>query len=386
MKIENSTEPKLILFMNSTQENLAMTPATQTFYLRVGYSVSVPHQSAIASLKLWYSDADFSDGSTLTLEVFFTSEYIESMKELDKLENPCFTVRIPSSQRQIQSDFEYIYFGDSHNKAYLFIVMKISIQSNLVKPKSLALRDFTLHFSNESQEVTYSQVKCPPGQSSDQNLVCQDCAENCDVCFGTNPSQCLSCSPERYWHGSECTHCHGLCQHCTGPTQHECLGCTTGFYDYQNGTCLDHCYWPFHEVRTGVCERVCKSDEYGWNDNGTCFASCPYPFVSSTDNNGFLICTNICERRAQFLFLNGSCSEICPSPLVVESYPGVRFCKSPCNSTSEYLYPDRSCHKECPFQTRSDSVAKYCENPCALKYVYLYGNGSCLSDCPGPLV
>ena len=369
-KIENSTQPKLVLLVDK---------ASDTFILKDSTNVDFPHKYVIGSLKVWFSGDDFLDGSTLTLEVFVTSDYPQTMEELGK---PCFTMKIPSSQKQTQPHFEYVYFGEKHNSSDIYINVKVSLDSHespFVKPKSFGLRDLRLYLSNELLNVTYPSIDCPLGQGPDENLICQDCAANCDACSGTKPSQCFSCSSGSHWHGSECINCHGYCEKCTGSTQHECLGCNFPFYDYGDGTCLDTCYWPFRGILTEsrrLCVKVCKPDEYFWSHDKTCAASCPAPVVSFGDNNGILICESVCSDLSDFLYMNGSCIPDCKAPLVPKVYSELNVCKSPCKSTSDYLFLNGSCSKECPhpLQIRSDSAENYCVNPCDSTDLFLYPN------------
>ena len=390
MKIENSTQPKLILFM----ENFANTPTTQTFSLGIEYLTFAPHKYAIGSLKLWYSDDDFSDGSTMTLDVFVTSMHPKSMEELKE---PCLTMNIPHPKRQTQPNFEYIYFGDIHdsqNLNFLNFFIKVQLHSHkspLTKPKSLALRDLTFHLTNELHSITYSQAECPLGQVLGENLICQDCAANCDGCFGTKPSQCFSCSKGCHWWDSECLDCHDYCRNCTGPTQHECLSCNFGFFNYENGTCSDMCDWPFHNIQRGseyLCQKACKSDQYAFKYNATCLTHCPIHFVPSTDNNGILTCDSPCSNHSDFLYMNGSCISVCPAPFIQETHLTLKLCTNNlCQSKSFSISSSQSCLDACvpPLQIRSHPLGYSCVNPCDSEDFYLYNNGSCSSDCPDPL-
>jgi len=374
-KIENGTQPKWILFANNT--NMI---ETQAFILKRAYWVPAPHKYAVGSLKIWYCDDDFSDGSTLTLEIFLTPDSINTMEELEK---PCFMMRIPSSQKQIQRHSEYIYFGESFTNTILFINVKISIYSyenNQLKPKSFGLRDLTIHLGNELVDVLYPQTR-------NDNLIYQDCSVNCEACFGPKPSQCLSCSPGSHWHGLECTNCHDNCDKCSGPTKNECLGCNVQLYDYRNGTCLEFCEWPFKQSGMS-CLKACRSGEYALKFPAICSEGCPPSFISFTDNNGILVCENPCLEKNDFLYANGSCISVCPASFISEFRIEGKFCKNPCESTSDYLLTNGSCLREClpPFQIRSEPGVKYCESPCDSKNLYHYNNGSCLSLCPEPLV
>ena len=370
-KIENSTEPKLVLLTNNTN-----TTENTIFYFYKSYWVPAPHKYVIGSLKFWYSDDDFSDGSTLTLEIFLTQNYTKTVEELGKLEKPCFTMKIPQ-----KSDFKSIYFGESHETKELEIIIKVQVHysnsQKLKKSKSFGLRDVKLYLSKELLNFPEPTVGF------------QDCAVNCDACFGPEPSQCFSCSPGSHWHGLGCTTCHDNCDKCSGPTEHECLGCNVQSFDYRNGTCLDGCNFPFQWSEM-LCLKACKSDEYPfWTNSDTiCLASCRPPLISYVDNNGIRICENPCLGSDGFLCPNGSCISVCRDPLRRESTYEGWFCKNPCESTSEYLYSNGSCFKECPtpLQIRTESIANFCINPCDSKSLYLYPNGSCLLNCPAPLV
>ena len=353
--------------------------SNKVLYFKTSYDKLPPHQYAVGSAKLWYSGDDFSDGSTVKLEIFVTSELGPSMEALERLENPCLTMSIPHHQKQVQPPFELFYFGAVHNYTELYLVMKFTVSSSDNHLRFFGFREVTIHLNNEFVNTI------------NPSTLSQDCTANCEICFGTKYSQCLSCSPGSHWNGSECINCHGHCEKCTGPTEHECLACTFGYFSYGNGTCLETCNWPFHEVEAEsekLCLSTCKSDEYVFKYNQTCLASCPMPFASLTDSNGIFTCEVPCENPSDFVYLNGSCLSGCPAPLAIEAQTEFKFCKSPCKSASDYLFANGSCLAKCPslLKVRYESVAKYCENPCDSKDLYLYNNGSCLLTCQFPLV
>ena len=393
-KVENKMPSQFILSVNDTLETQASS--VHEYYIHTWYPALPPHKHVSGSAKIWYSDDDFKSGSTLKVEVFLDWR----SPEMRKPDKPCLTMNIPQPQRQGQAikgqpSFEYIYFGDAHDKNELEFIMKVEMHysgKNVVqKPISFGLRDLTLHFSNELLNVKHPPVECSLGQALDENLICQNCGANCDVCFGTQPSQCLSCSSGSHWHGSACINCHASCDKCTGPTEYECLGCNFGFFDHGNGVCSETCEWPFQKDKNRfemLCVSPCKSDEYIWNSTQVCLANCAAPLISFTDRFGHLSCKSPCPNDQDFLYTNGSCLPDCTYPLVAEITHGTKLCKNPCSSTGMYLYPDHSCLSKCPapLQIRIEPIAKYCENPCHSENLYLLDNGSCTPACPAPLI
>jgi len=270
--------------------------------------------------------------------------------------------------------------------------------------QSFGFRELTIHLSNFSaidwtmicdkfkggSDLSSGTCSCPLNQAPAQDKVCQNCAENCEICFGPKSSQCLSCAPGTHWDGKECNKCHPNCHTCIGLNEHNCRVCSFGVFKYENNSCLETCEWPFHKVEglnQKYCAKACKPDEYEWTYNSSCLAKCDLPLIKSTREDGILTCKTPCSNFQGFLYVNGSCISTCPTPLVAEFHGTVKFCQNPCKSASDYLYANRSCLKEClsPLKMRSEPGTNYCENPCHPTSLYLYNNGSCLSSCHFPL-
>jgi len=345
-----------------------------------------------------------------------------------------------------EANFDNIKMGTYHVGDTL--VLRIYLHTNKDDKISIGFRDLTIHLSSDSgnkmDQKFYCHVseghqdlfekwaswKCPLNQG--RNGSSQSCSENCACCYGAKPSQCVACAEGAHWNGKECSKCHWNCKTCTGPTEHECSVCNYGHFNYDNGTCLETCEWPFKGIEFGsgwrcikacgpkkfiwsngsskeidacvdeckpplisyitdqnihVCENPCpkKNDFLYWN--GTCISSCHMP-LREDFNSYSRICKNPCEVASQYLYSNGACHDNCPAPLRVRSNPGVTYCENPCSNPRLYLYQNSSCHSSCrfPFKVIVEYGVKHCLPPCNLVGEYILQNGSCSRECPPPLI
>ncbi len=372
-----------------------------SYFERV-YTNLPPHKTVGMTGIFWYYDNELVNSSIS----FVILEIGGSVKGNPLPVVPSIDFNGENSELSLYS-FEnnrFKYMTSHYNSTLILRIY--SIVTKEPSEQSFGFRDLTIHLSNFSSEIAYTiicdkiegrsgqspgQCPCPLNQAPNKNDVCQKCSENCEICWGPNPLQCLSCAPGTHWDGEKCNQCHPNCQTCNGFNEYNCKVCSFGIYHYENNSCLETCEWPYRSFESifnqKSCAKACKSDEYEWAYNSSCLAKCEFPLIKSIREDGILTCKNPCSSLQDFLYANGSCISTCPAPLVATFGNTVKFCKNPCQSQSEYLFANRSCLKECPspLRIRSESGTNYCENPCHSTNLYLYNNGSCLSSCRLPL-
>jgi len=122
--------------------------------------------------------------------------------------------RFPYKKKEFlanQVNFNLVKSGMRHEGPTL--ILEISIGGIDIKELSFGFREISIHLSNYSvkeQEPSYlcsvaaqeqnipahaPRCFCPENQGWNENYICQDCvASNCDFCFDSNSSLCLSCS------------------------------------------------------------------------------------------------------------------------------------------------------------------------------------------------
>ena len=237
------------------------------------------------------------------------------------------------------------------------------------------------------------------------------------------------CAAPYEWDGSACSTCYAGCSSCSAPGNGNCIGCKSGYYDYQNGYCQTTCDGPFAPVGgTMTCAKRCSTGYY-WDRDQSCMATCSAPLVPGTDSNGFAICNSPCAAgdfvypdgscagncdpplttnivkatlklclnpclnggagiSTKFLYPDGSCSDTCQDNLSQKTTLNIKYCYSSC-STSQFIYPDGSCDGSCPapLANKVQYTLKFCNSPCDANdpSLFLYPEGTCKSTCPDPL-
>ena len=184
-------------------------------------------------------------------------------------------------------------------------------------------------------------------------VLCVPCHSLCSECWGSGPSQCLSCSPNYFYqagtcaplcpshqyYDSACQPCHDDCGECDGPTASHCLTCPEGAkLSSLDNTCTTE---------------LCPPSTY---DTGLeCKACAPLCLVCTTA----ALCTQ-CDLTAA-VFYSHSCLAACPAGTYLLQQTGPYDSCAPCQDRCA------SC------DSASNCVL------CASGH-YLVG-GSCLSYC-----
>ncbi|GBN30546.1 Extracellular matrix protein FRAS1 [Araneus ventricosus] len=153
------------------------------------------------------------------------------------------------------------------------------------------------------------------------------CYETCEICYGSNDTDCSSCKNPLFIKNGKCVpHCsngffqdNGVCYACH-PSCATCYGFN-----------VDECYTcPFGRTfKYGKCIPSCKEGEY-MNLEGVCIScheSCSDCLLNSTEGEGFqcLQCKN-----QQMSILYGECVVNCPPNFYLNSYQICQECHPTC--------------------------------------------------------
>jgi hypothetical protein len=182
----------------------------------------------------------------------------------------------------------------------------------------------------------------------------------------------------------ECYNCSSACAAC--PTFDYCTVCLPGYYLYENHRCYNSCYAPYtmtNDSENTYCTFPCSYSEY-YYANGSCLATCEYPFNPHQDFADHKFCNFPCSDTNLFYYANTSCLTVCQnSPEYTSKTENIyKFCDLSCGDL--YYYLNGSCLNNCtsPFIQRMVGNAKYCDFPCSLG-LGLYPNGTCRT-CKSP--
>jgi len=373
--------------------------AANQFFLR-SYSGISPHTYVSFTLVLWYFD-DWSSRNYLPGVKFILDSKTVTGPSL--LYSNDFTSSEGGNSAEKDSGFDHIMAGTFHTGATMVFEI-IGLLTDTIDSRRFGFREISFTFSNyggplpapchRSEEVAslaYSQCSCPLGQAL-SGTSCVSCAPGCSKCFGPFASQCFQCDTGLLWTGAQC--CDPKCSVCSGVTSDECSECNSPYFNYKNGTCKATCPSPFQSTTQGsqtLCNEPCQSGEYYYSFNQTCLSKCPSPLSPYTDpSDNILYCLNPCDPTTQYLFTNGTCLNSCPSLLASRQEPGVQYCFNPCPSpsTNSIFTTNGTCLTSCPspLSIYEDPGLKYCFNPCPDPVnQYLFQNASCFNTCPSPL-
>lgn len=275
--------------------------------------------------------------------------------------------------------------------------------------------------------AVWGECECARGKYSFLNLgvlACVSCDDSCAECFDSGPKNCYTCNEGYSYTSSGCIKCDDSCETCSGSGSNQCVTCQSGYWLQANNTCTT-CNLPagFDQQVDDfkLCQTDCSSGEFKLWD-GTCLSSssCPSPLVEKIID-GNILCLQPCENGKVLLwdgtcidiaacvapayqrtengisycdacqsdysrYPNGTCLDICDSPLQSKEINGSVFCSSPCDS-SNFLWADGDCTLTCdfPYVQRIESIGKFCDYPCDSDH-YLYPNKTCISSCKSPYV
>ncbi|EAS05887.3 hypothetical protein TTHERM_01144950 (macronuclear) [Tetrahymena thermophila SB210] len=258
-------------------------------------------------------------------------------------------------------------------------------------------------------DICSSQTQCTTCQSKYYLFIDGTCVASCPTTFVSNDStQSCDCRPNSSISPGNLCACNngyidvaGSCLACTAnclncASQKICKVCTSGYYLFPDGTCVNPCPPTFVidksnqsctcRVNSTLSANVCPCNT-GYIDLGgdclPCGSNCDQCSTQST-------CTTC--SQGYFLFIDGSCVSKCPPTFTIDSTNTKCICRSnsslqnktqtcPCNV--QYLDVLGIC-QQCPSncdQCSSQLVCKVCSSG-----FYLAIDNTCVSYCPTPFV
>ncbi|GIY36864.1 extracellular matrix protein FRAS1 [Caerostris extrusa] len=241
------------------------------------------------------------------------------------------------------------------------------------------------HFGNCVEE-------CPAGYYLTNDGNCAACHESCKTCYGSNDTDCLSCSNSLFikngkcvphcsngffQYGGICYACHPSCATCYGFNSDECYTCPFG-RTFKYGKCISSC----EEGKYMNTENLCSN----------CHASCSDCLLNRTEGED-LQCLQ-CKHQ-QLSILYGECVIDCPSNFYLNSYQICQECHPSCatcernGATScvtcwngNFLTHLGTCEAQChQGYFPSNGVCQACSSNCH----HCIGASECL-QCKGNLV
>lgn len=284
---------------------------------------------------------------------------------------------------------------------------------------------------------------CPNGKYPNMDI-CNDCHSSCDTCNGGSINNCLTCDENSelfIYHDNSCIDecpqntylalsntcevCDLSCNSCFGSNPSDCLSCSGNLY-LENGFCVSDCSTGFYKnISTNTCN-ICDSNCLTCESSPT--------FCTSCNPNGntpiYNIDDNICEEECNGVLHEDECLSSCPNGYFANNEDICIECNSNCETcsnnedhcltcdassitpyfndiTSTCISDCRSidkvgfefeCISICPDGTFDDEVSLECQvcnnnclrckseneciqcNPLVINRI-LY-NGECISSCP----
>jgi len=188
--------------------------------------------------------------------------------------------------------------------------------------KSIGFKDITLLFRSFTDDERYKpdtikanncalasiplqlkECQCLEGQYVDSTGSCQSCDPLCKTCLGPSTSQCLSCSENAFFDGTECAQCDSSCATCSGATETDCLSCNGGDYFFNGEACSSTCDYPLiadiSDPLKPTCTSSCDSDHYLFKD-GTCPSTCPSTY-HAFEAHGSKFCYEYCSAGMYYV-------------------------------------------------------------------------------------
>ena len=190
----------------------------------------------------------------------------------------------------------------SHTGSSLNLRISVLLDANGMVDTWFGFRDLSifLHKDHSGTDISTTQMcqissvqptvtdQCPCSLSQGPDPItgtCSPCGPGCDFCSGPGIDQCLRCNPttSQGWNGTRCVlNCNSACSDCYGFTNNECPFCQSDYYNYQNGTCLSTCPYPFVKISQGsqqICQNPCTNpSDFYYEEDGSCQSSCTYPY------------------------------------------------------------------------------------------------------------
>lgn len=261
--------------------------------------------------------------------------------------------------------------------------------------ESFGIREITMTFINspnttaaicDSSNVTVPATGCPCpfyNQYQDSDGICHDCDSSCETCNGSDSNSCLSCPVDKYVNNlNQCVDCSETCVSCLGTSTY-CVTCQSGYFQYDDHTCLTTCDYPLIQSSPGgvdLCTSPCSDSDYVF-PNRSCASSCD-PLLEPVTVGPYLLCKFPCDPD-QVLYYTGACDSTCNLPLTLRSYGSYMVCDYIC-SAEQYLYPDGTCKSSCnpPYKPSITNGKKFCAYYCNSPQYYYSPTSSCVLTCP----
>lgn len=166
-----------------------LTGAFNSYYHKTYTGIS-PHNFVYFTATFWFFDQSW-EGVAIKLDfdgIVINGPKIDSIKDM--------TMRSGGLANSNDLSLDHIYAGVVHSGDTL--TLRIISQAPEGTPTgSFAFRDVHLTFSNyletvtachRSEEIntlTYDQCPCPVGKGLSSSGICDNCANGCDLCFGS---------------------------------------------------------------------------------------------------------------------------------------------------------------------------------------------------------
>ncbi|KAI4457760.1 proprotein convertase subtilisin/kexin-related [Holotrichia oblita] len=111
-------------------------------------------------------------------------------------------------------------------------------------------------------------ASCPDNTYETEDYSCAPCHNSCETCRGSNSSQCVSCTPDKFWYDGRCNKdcpAHHYADH----HQRECIECPPGCSECNSTTCIS-CLDDWTVNSKGRCvphgSDRCDVDQYSDGD------------------------------------------------------------------------------------------------------------------------
>ena len=172
---------------------------------------------------------------------------------------------------------------------------------------------------------------CPLKQYRNLAGNCVNCHPGCGACSNGGDDNCHFCSFGYVYNGIRCVPCYGNCETCFGSLITQCITCPTGSFMYRNTTCLPHCPDPYiirHANGMVYCDFPCNPDDYFYTINRTCLSTVSFPFnvrIEGDDKFADYPC-----NLNSVIYKDGSCKTYCDDPMTVIHEAQVKYCSGPC--------------------------------------------------------
>ncbi|KAL4508567.1 hypothetical protein ABPG72_003871 [Tetrahymena utriculariae] len=245
-----------------------------------------------------------------------------------------------------------------------------------------------------------SQTVCTTCQSGYYLFIDGTCVQMCPATFVVSNVSCV-CRPNSTLQnntcpcnigfidvGGVCQTCPQYCNNCSSQTV--CTTCQSGYYLFFDGTCVQMCPATF-VVSNVSC--VCRPNSTLLNN--TCPCNIGFIDVGGVCQTCPLYCNNcssqtVCTtcQSGYYLFIDGTCVQMCPATFLVSNVscvcrPNSTLQNNTCPCNTGYLDVGGNC-LQCGANCNQCSTQTNC-TICSSGY-YLFVDGTCVSQCPSTFI